>query len=74
VYTDPSEGAFTVDLQSISAENQDLTDQTNQLETYLTAQQTILTTKYNNADIAIQQLPQEIKQIQALLNPNSSSS
>jgi flagellar hook-associated protein 2 len=74
VYTDPSEGAFTVDLQSISAENSDLTDQTNQLETYLTAQQTILTTKYNNADIAIQQLPQEIKQIQALLNPNSSSS
>jgi len=73
-YTDPSEGAFTVDLQSISNENQDLTNQTTQLETYLSAQQTILTTKYNNADIAIQQLPQEIKQIQALLNPNSSNS
>jgi flagellar hook-associated protein 2 len=73
-YTDPSEGAFTVDLQSISNENSDLTNQTTQLETYLSAQQTILTTKYNNADIAIQQLPQEIKQIQALLNPNSSNS
>lgn len=73
-YTDPSQGAFTIDLQSISAENQDLTDQTNQLEVYLSAQQTILTAKYNAADIAIQQLPSEIKQIQALLNPNSSSS
>jgi len=73
-YTDPTEGAFTVDLQSISNENQDLTDQTNQLEVYLSAQQTILTTKYNNADIAIQQLPQEIKQIQALLNPNQDTS
>jgi len=73
-YTDPTEGAFTVDLQSISNENQDLTDQTHQLEVYLSAQQTILTTKYNNADIAIQQLPQEIKQIQALLNPNQDTS
>ena len=73
-YTDPIQGAFTVDLQSISNENQDLTNQTNQLEVYLTAQQTILTTKYNLADEAIQQLPEQIKQIQALLNPNSSSS
>ncbi len=73
-YTDPTEGAFTVDLQSISSENQDLTNQTNTLELYLTSQQTILTAQYNAADIAIQQLPQQIKQIQALLNPNSDSS
>lgn len=73
-YTDPTEGAFTVDLQSISSENQDLTDQANTLELYLTSQQKILTAQYNAADIAIQQLPQQIKQIQALLNPNSDSS
>jgi flagellar hook-associated protein 2 len=73
-YTDPVQGAFTVDLQSISNENQDLTNQTNQLEVYLSAQQTLLTTKYNEVNVAIQQLPQQIKQIQALLNPNSSSS
>ncbi len=73
-YTDPTEGAFTVDLQSISSENQDLTDQTNTLELYLTSQQTILTAQYNAADIAIQQLPEQIKQVQALLNPNSNSS
>ena len=73
-YTDPTEGAFTVDLQSISSENQDLTDQINTLELYLSSQQTILTAQYNAADIAIQQLPQQIKQIQALLNPNSDGS
>ncbi len=73
-YTDPTQGAFTVDLQSMSAEYKDLTDQTNQLELYLSAQQTLLTARYNAADIAIQQLPQKIKQMQALLNPNSTSS
>lgn len=73
-YTDPTEGAFTVDLQSISSENQDLTDETNTLELYLSSQQTILTAQYNAADIAIQQLPEQIKQVQALLNPNSDSS
>jgi flagellar hook-associated protein 2 len=72
-YTDPSQGAFTIDLKSISSENQDLTDQTNTLELYITSQQSILTAKYNAADIAIQQLPQKIKQLQALLDPNSSS-
>jgi flagellar hook-associated protein 2 len=74
IYTDPAQGAFTVDLQSISSENQELTTETSTLELYLSSQQTILTAKYNAADIAIQQLPQEIKQIQALLNPNSSNS
>jgi flagellar hook-associated protein 2 len=72
-YTDPSNGAFTVDLSSISAENQDLTQQINTLETYLSSQQTILTTEYNNADIAIQQLPQQLKNTDALLGLNQNS-
>lgn len=73
-YTDPTQGAFTVDLQSISNENTDLTNETSTLELYLASQQKILTAQYNAADIAIQQLPQQIKQIQALLNPNQSTS
>lgn len=73
-YTNAAQGAFTVDLQSIASENQDLTDQTNTLEVYLVSQQSILTAQYNAADIAIQQLPQKLKQIQALLNPNQDSS
>ena len=72
-YTDASNGAFTVDLSSISAENEDLSQQIDTLETYLSSQQTILTTEYNNADIAIQQLPQEIKNTDALLGMNQNS-
>ncbi|HEY0785030.1 MAG TPA: flagellar filament capping protein FliD [Acidobacteriaceae bacterium] len=72
-YTDPSNGAFTVDLTSISSENKDLTDQTTTLELYLATQQTALTAQYNAANIALTQLPQQIKQLDALLNPNSTN-
>ena len=73
-YTDPSQGSFTVDLQSLASENQDLTDQTNTFELYIATQQTVLTAEYNNANIALQQLPQQIKQVDALLGQNSSGS
>lgn len=73
-YTDPTEGAFTVDLSSIASENSELTEETNTLEAYLASQQTILTNAYNKADIEIQQLPQKLKQINALLDPNPNSS
>jgi flagellar hook-associated protein 2 len=73
-YTDSTQGAFTVELSSISSENADLTSQTDTLEAYLATVQTSLTTEYNTADIALAQLPQTLKQINALLNPNSSSS
>ena len=73
-YTDSTDGAFTVDLASIASENTDLTDETNTLELYVSSQQTLLTASYNTADIAIQQLPQQIKQIDALLNPDSNNS
>ena len=73
-YTDPTQGAFTVDLQSIASENQDLTNETNTFELYIATQQTLLTTEYNNANIALQQLPNQIKQVQALLGENASGS
>ncbi len=72
-YTDPTQGAFTVDLSSISSQNTTLTDQTNTLERYLTTEQTRLTALYTKADIALQQLPQQIKQIQTLLGYNNAS-
>jgi flagellar hook-associated protein 2 len=73
-YTDPTEGAFTVDLSSLSNEYQDLTDQINTFQLYITAEQAKLTTEYNNANIALQELPTEIKQTQTLLGENNSSS
>lgn len=65
--TDPANGAFTVDLQSLSTEKSDLQDQINTFQTYLNTQQTLLTAEYNKADIALQQIPQEEAQINAEL-------
>ena len=73
-YTDVTGGAFTVDLQSLSSEYSSLSDETDTLELYLSQEQTRLTSVYNAADIAIQQLPEKLKQINALLNPTSTSS
>lgn len=73
--TDPANGAFTVDLQSISNENNDLQDQINNFKTYLNTQQAMLTAEYNQADIALQEIPQEEAQLNAELGypPTSKS-
>jgi len=65
--TDPSNGAFTVDLQSISNENQDLQNQINNFQTYLQQQEIILTNEFNQANILMQELPTEEAQINAEL-------
>jgi len=74
--TDPTSGAFTVDLQSISAENKDLQQQINDFQAYLATQQTLLTAEYSQADITLQQLPQLQAQVNAELGyqPTSSTS
>jgi flagellar hook-associated protein 2 len=73
--TDASGGAFTVDLQSISNENQDLQNQINNFQTYLQQQETILTNEFNQANLLMQELPTEEAQINAELGyqPNSST-
>jgi flagellar hook-associated protein 2 len=73
-YTDPVQGAFTVELSSLNNEYLDLGNQINTDEVYLTQEQTTLTTEYNNANIALQQLPSEIRNTQVLLGDYSSSS
>ncbi|MGB8011377.1 MAG: flagellar filament capping protein FliD [Terriglobales bacterium] len=72
--TTAASGAFTVDLQSISSENSDLQDRINNFQAYLNTQQTRLTAEYSQADIALQELPMELKQISAELGQNTSSS
>jgi flagellar hook-associated protein 2 len=73
--TDPTNGAFTVDLQSLNNENSDLQNQINNFQPYLQQQQTYLTNEFNQADIALEQLPTEEAQINAELGyqPNSST-
>jgi hypothetical protein len=57
-----------VDLSSISASNTALTSQINDFETgYIASQQTLLTAEFSSAEIALQQLPQQMAQLNAEL-------
>jgi len=73
-FISPSDGAFTVDLQSINNQITDLqTDITNFQTNYIQPLQTQLQSEYSQAEILLQQLPNEMKQISAELGQNSSS-
>lgn len=65
--SDPTTGAFTVDLQSIKNQNSDLQDSIDNFQDYLRTQQTLLTNEYNQADILLQQLPGQLAQLNAML-------
>jgi len=68
------DGAFTVDLQSMNSEYNDLqTDITNFQTNYIQPLQTQLQNDYSQAEILLQQLPTEMKQISEELGTNSSS-
>ena len=71
--TDPTSGAFTVDLQSITNENKDLQGQINNFQTYLDAQKILLTAEYSQADITLQEIPQLEAQINAELGNSSTT-
>ncbi|MGD0734485.1 MAG: flagellar filament capping protein FliD [Terracidiphilus sp.] len=74
-FTSPADGAFTVDLQSIGTENTALqTDITNFQNNVISPLQTQLKAEYSSAEIALQQLPAEIKNVDAELGENNSSS
>lgn len=72
-YTDPANGAYTVELSSLNSQYLDLGEQITTDQDYLTQEQTTLTTEYNNANIALQELPSKIQQTQVLLGENTSS-
>lgn len=65
--TTPVTGAFTVDLLGITNQNTNLQEQINNFQSYLNTQQTLLTAEYNQADITLQELPQEEAQVNAEL-------
>jgi len=71
--TDPAQGAFTVELNSINNEQTDLTNQINNFELYISNQQTVLTNEYTQADILMQQLSTQISQVQAELGLNQTT-
>jgi flagellar hook-associated protein 2 len=74
-FLSPGDGAFTVDLQSVSSQESDLQSTISDFETnYITPLQTQLQSDYSQAEILLQQLPNEMKQIDTELGYNSSSS
>jgi flagellar hook-associated protein 2 len=74
-FTDPGDGAFTVDLQSLNTELTGYqTDVTNFQNNVITPLQTQLQSEYSKAEIALQELPAEIKNIDAELGLNNNSS
>jgi flagellar hook-associated protein 2 len=74
-FISPADGAFTVDLSSISSEVSTLNDDITNFQTnIIDPLQTQLQTEYSDAEEALQQLPGEIKDIDAELGENNSSS
>ena len=74
-FTSPANGAFKVDLSSISASNTAITTEISNFETgYIASQQTLLTTEFSSAETALQQLPEQMQQLNSELGFNNNSS
>jgi flagellar hook-associated protein 2 len=73
-FISPSDGAFTLDLQSINTEYNDLsTDITNFQTNYIVPLQARLQADYSAAETALEQLPTETQQINTELGLNNST-
>ena len=77
----PANGPLALDLKSIQQTNQDLTNQINDFEANLTAQEQVLTQQYSEINAQLQQLPmlqsqvsQELGGLDPYLSSSSSSS
>jgi flagellar hook-associated protein 2 len=73
-FLSPADGAFTVDLSSISTEYSGLQTDVSNFETnYITPLKAQLTSEYSQAEILLQQLPTEMQQINTELGLNTKS-
>lgn len=71
-FNDPATGAITNEIQNLNQQYSDLQSQVNDYESgYIASQQTVLTAMYSQAEIALQQLPAEMQQIQSELGNNN---
>ena len=74
-FTSSANGAFTVDLRSIATTYSDLTSQINSFESgYIASQTKLLTADYTSAEVALQDLPQEMAELNSELGFTSKSS
>jgi flagellar hook-associated protein 2 len=74
-FISPAQGAFTLDLQSMNSQITDLQNDISEFQTnYIAPLQTELQADYSQAEIALQELPNEMKEIDQELGENNSSS
>lgn len=74
-FNDPATGSITDEINNLNQQYSSLQSQINDYESgYIASQQTVLTAMYSQAEIALQQLPTEMQQIQEQLGNNSNSS
>lgn len=67
-------GAIAQEISNLNQQYSGLQSQINDYESgYIASQQTVLTAMYSKAEIALEQLPAEMQQIQSQLGNNSSS-
>jgi flagellar hook-associated protein 2 len=72
-FNDPAIGSIAKQVQNLNQQYSALgTQVTNYESGYISSQRTVLTAMYSKAEIALQQLPAEMKQIQTQLGNNSS--
>ncbi|SEF63420.1 flagellar hook-associated protein 2 [Bryocella elongata] len=75
LYLNPGDGAFTLELSSITTQQSDLTSEISNFETnYITPLQTQLTTDLGTAEAALEELPTQMAQINAMLGLTGKSS
>ena len=73
-FNSPATGAITKEIQNLNQQYSDLQSQVNDYESgYIASQQTVLTAMYSKAEIALQQLPAEMQQIQSELGTGNNS-
>jgi flagellar hook-associated protein 2 len=73
-FISPADGAFTVDLQSMNSQYTDLENDISDFQTnYIAPLQTQLQADYSQAEIALQELPNQLKEIDQELGQNNSS-
>jgi flagellar hook-associated protein 2 len=71
--TDPTQGAFAVDIHGMTSTENDLQQHVDDFEVYIANQQQLLTTQYEQVNVLLQQLPLLQAQINAELGFTSNS-
>ena len=71
--TDPTQGAFTVEINGANASQKSFQDQIDSFEVYIASEQTMLTAQYTQVDLALRQLPLLQQQINSELGYTSNS-